>query len=111
MSRLISMLTLAIAIFQSGPLNAAGPGFTSAGVITDYYTDANQTGITIPGLNNPMGCPNSNNYILSSSAANYSAMTAAALTAYSSGSQIRFYVTGCDSTSSSMVSAVSLHRS
>lgn len=110
MKRHISMLALVIGIFQSAAANATGPGFTSAGVITDYYTDANQTGITIPGLSNPMGCSNSNNYILSSSAANYNAMTAAALTAFASGSQIRFYVVGCDSTGSSLVSAVSLHR-
>jgi len=110
MKRLLPLLAIATASFPNTALEAAAPGFTSYGVITDYYSDANQTGLTIPGLTNPMACSNPNNYVILSTATNYSAVTAAALTAYASGSRLMLYVAGCDSSGSSIVSAVSLHR-
>lgn len=92
----LSAMALLFAALAPTPSTAA-PGMSSSFVITTMGTRETVLELQVtPSITSPMGCANTTYVRLSTSAANYNAISANLMTAFATGKSVVVYVTGCD---------------
>jgi hypothetical protein len=80
-------------------------GFTNQGSISTAFSGTGSLDLRTSGITSPMGCSMSNNYRLPSSTQNFAATASLIMTGFAAGKQVAFYVSGCDTDGSSIISS------
>jgi hypothetical protein len=112
MSVKLSLTALVLLLSAFVPtVSTAAPGMSSSFVIATMGTRETVMELQVtPGITSPMGCANTTYVRLPTSAANYNAISANLLTAFSTGKAVVVYVSGCDSEGVSLIVSAYVSR-
>jgi hypothetical protein len=104
--RIVCALAILFSIASSAYAQTVAPGMSSPATI--FSVDARDLGFDIhtSATSSPMGCSWANTFRIQPSMSNYEAMVSTALTLYTTGKPVTFYVYKCDTDGASIVASV-----
>jgi len=85
---------------------AGAPGFTNAALAATIWSGTVSLDMSMVGMNSPMGCSAASNYRLPVSVQNFNTTASAIITGFAGSKHLVFYVSGCDTDGSNLISGV-----